>query len=916
MNIGSLRKITGFATRRRDHRPGPPPPVQEDDWIPTVCSVCYNQCGVLVHRQDGVVVKIEGNPENPAGAGRICAKGLSAVMTLYDRNRLTAPVKRTNPEKGIGIDPGWVEISWDEALDTMTEKLQKIRQENPAKLMTCGGVGNQAGGLLGGYFSAAFGPTSSFLSNGHQCGNAEHTMSWSLNSAPSTQPDFRYCNYLIVFGSGVGAQAYYAFTSQAQAMADARARGMKLVCFDPICSAVAGKADDWIPIRPGTDGAVALAMHHVLLNELGIYDREHLQHHTNAPYLIKADGHYLRDPDSGKPLVWDAEANSAKTYDDPSVQEFALEGRYTIMGTDDSPDPQLTKGVAAPPVAGGAIHPIEVTPSFQLLKERVATIPPEKAEEISSVPAATIRRIAKEYAAAARIGSSIVIDGKKLPYRPVAVNYFKGAHGHNRTWLSSMAMSLLSEVMGADNVPGGVIGSGGRCDGYPASGLPQWGPVEGPDGLMHVQSSQGSTSMALLSFNNHPTEPQEPTTLGLTELFTTAFTSFAGVLSGQHPKKFGIEFEPEMVLNTGANHLMSMGDPRVTEELLKKLYVIEYKLWLDESSELADLVLPDAHYLERTSLFTQWLNHSFPPGLGDWAASVRQTIVEPQSQCRDMVDTFLEVADRLDMRGDYNRVVNLANALKPEYALDQDKKYAPDEMRDRILMNVLGPEHGLEWFKENGVLRWPKKVEEVYWAPFTNVRVPIYFEWILGVGDKVKSILQKLDIREINTEDYDPLPNWKPCKALEAKNEEYPLQAFYYRVAALGFGWTMQNTWLSEIAERDPVSLKATLNVKTADRLGLHEGDPIWIESANTGGRVLGRAHLSDAVHPEVIGIANNGGHWSDHRPVAKGKGTFFERLIPLSWEYTDPVTLSIDCDAAVKVYRVRKGEATGIGWT
>ena len=110
--------------------------VKEDVWIKSTCNICFSNCAIRVHRVDGVVVKIEGNPDCPTSRGGICPRGASGIMLLYDPNRVNVPLKRTNPEKGIGVDPKWVEISWDEALDTITEKLKKIKADDPRKLLT------------------------------------------------------------------------------------------------------------------------------------------------------------------------------------------------------------------------------------------------------------------------------------------------------------------------------------------------------------------------------------------------------------------------------------------------------------------------------------------------------------------------------------------------------------------------------------------------------------------------------------------------------------------------------------------------------------------------------------------------------------------------------------------------------------
>lgn len=89
-------------------RPAPASAAAGDDvWIPSTCALCYAVCSILVHRVDGVAVKIEGNPASAVGKGRLCGKGVSGLMVQYDPHRLTKPLRRTNPQKGVGVDPGW-----------------------------------------------------------------------------------------------------------------------------------------------------------------------------------------------------------------------------------------------------------------------------------------------------------------------------------------------------------------------------------------------------------------------------------------------------------------------------------------------------------------------------------------------------------------------------------------------------------------------------------------------------------------------------------------------------------------------------------------------------------------------------------------------------------------------------------------
>src|SRR3990170_8914485 len=422
---------------------------QEDRWIPTTCGVCYSVCALQVHRVNGTVVKIEGNPDSATNRGRLCPRGVSGIMTLYDPNRVNVPLKRTNPEKGLNTDPGWVQITWEEALDTVAARLSKIRREDPRKLLLTGTVTTtQEEGRFARVFGMAFGtPNSWNSSGGSHCGNAGHLFGALLHASWAKQPDPDHCRYLLNFGTASGFGSYYCVTGMAQRIAEARVRGMKHVCIDPFLSPSAEKADEWIPIVPGTDGAFAMALLNVLLRELNIYDGDYLKHHTNAPYLIGDAGIYVRDPENHLPLIWDPLLGAAKPFDFPGISDFALEGEFSVDG-------------------------LRARPAFALLKEHLKPFTTEWAETITSVPAATIRRVATEFGHEARVGSTIVLDGKTLPYRPVAVTYFKGAQGHKNALLNCMALELLTEIVGASNVPGGLLGMNSCSLGHPDSDGP------------------------------------------------------------------------------------------------------------------------------------------------------------------------------------------------------------------------------------------------------------------------------------------------------------------------------------------------------------------------------------------------------------------------------------------------------------
>jgi anaerobic selenocysteine-containing dehydrogenase len=129
------------------------------------------------------------------------------------------------------------------------------------------------------------------------------------------------------------------------------------------------------------------------------------------------------------------------------------------------------------------VNGVQCHPAFSFSKT-LETYTPEAASSISQVPAGTIRRIAAEYAVAAHIGSTIMVGGHRLPYRPVASVTFRGGEGHGNAFHTAMAVCLLSHIVGAADVPGGTVALPCRSLGHPDTGNLKFGPGTGPDGML------------------------------------------------------------------------------------------------------------------------------------------------------------------------------------------------------------------------------------------------------------------------------------------------------------------------------------------------------------------------------------------------------------------------------------------------
>jgi anaerobic selenocysteine-containing dehydrogenase len=857
---------------------GIPKCVKEDIWIDSICSQCFGNCPIRVHRVDGVVVAIEGNPKSPNTKGAICPRGASGVMLLYDPNRVNVPLKRTNPEKGIGVDPQFVEITWDEALDTITEKLKKVRNSDPRKLIVMSTNVSRDALTLTTAFGRAFGTVNMLYSGaGIHCGNGEHLFSGLMRCAWTRMPDSNYLEYYLNFGCPSGYGAYYCATGMAHRMADARVRGMKHVAVEPWMGMPAVNADEWVPLRPGTDGAFALGIINLLLNEYDLYDKPYLKNGTNGPYVVMANGLYLRDKASGKPLLWDLADSRAKTYDDLTLKDSALEGVFRVNGK-------------------------TVKTAFTLLKEHVKKYTPEVCSRITTIPVDTIRRVAKEFGEAAHIGETITIDGKELPYRPVAVGYFRGAAAHRHAALTCMSLEILQEIVGANNVPGSILGLNSRAMGYPETGHPSYCPFEGKDGLIQVGAWRGPKGPWPLH------DSRKPERLGLEEIVPTSDDSPLTPWGIMEAETYGIPYKPEMMIHTGANYLMTLVDPNLIAKAFKDMFTVALSIYIDESAEFADIVLPDTCYLERLDLKADY-ESSIPP-IDTWSFHIRQPAIAPMHQRRQSQKVMLELAERLGMLGDLYEAMNVIFDIKAPCKLEKDKKYTWEEIVDRRFKGYFGPKHGLEWFKKYGLISWPKKVEEMYWRPFVKARVPIYFEAFITAAEQMEKVKKEHNIPGFDTADFQALPDWKPCKSHEEKRPGFDFYGIYYRVPYHTFTFTYNNPWLDDVSRTDPYVYNIAMNTATAAKKGFKDGDAVLIESAGTGSVVEGRIRLTEGIHPEVVAYVSGGGHWAKRLPIAsqKDKGILPQWLLPLDWDHLDVVTLNLDLCVKVKITRKPEG--------
>jgi anaerobic selenocysteine-containing dehydrogenase len=243
------------------------------EWVASTCQGCTQWCAIQILVQEGRAVRVRGNPLSKTNHGYVCPRGHLIPQQVYDPDRIKQPMKRTNPAKGRGVDPKWVAISWDEAMDIVATKMIELRKANESHKFCYirGRYSSTSTELLYGALPKIYG-TGNYFSHSAICAEAEK-MGPGL-----TQGFFGYRDYdlantqcMVVWGCDPLASNRMV-PNTIHRFGEILERGT-VIAVDPRLSNVAAKAQEWLPLKPGTDGALAGALAHVLLTE-GLWNRE------------------------------------------------------------------------------------------------------------------------------------------------------------------------------------------------------------------------------------------------------------------------------------------------------------------------------------------------------------------------------------------------------------------------------------------------------------------------------------------------------------------------------------------------------------------------------------------------------------------------------------------------------------------
>jgi len=911
-------------------------PVNEPRAERTVSTYCY-QCVagpdlLSVRVQDGIATEINPNFNAAAihpGGGKACVKAFGLVQKVYSPNRVLHPMKRTNPKKGRNEDPGFVRISWDEALDLVAEKLNAARaaglvDENgyPRLAASFGGGGTPTAymGTLPAFLTA-WGPVDMSFGSGQgvKCTHSEHLYGELWHRAFTVAADTPLCEYVVSFGANVEASGGVCAVKR---HADARKRGIKRVQIEPHLSITGACSAEWVPIKPKTDSAFLYAMLHVLLHE---HPRERLdvpflKERTSSPYLVGPGGFFLRDPQSLKPLMLDRGSGRALPFDTPGIDP-ALEGSFVVDGVEVGPDQEIAPH-----------QDVTVATAFDRLLDHVKGYSPEWAAPICDVPAAVIRRVANEFLDHARVGETIEIEGMTLPYRPVAIVLGKtvnnGWGGYECCW----ARTLLPCLVGALDVPGGTLGTTVRLN-RPADS--RWSSVtSGPDGFMHYpmnptgkddwvgqpQVRSAHRTLVPLVANSAWSQALGPTHL-------------AWMMQSEDFEKFPHAKPPDVWLVYRTNPTISFWDTKAVGETIARFpFTVCFAFTRDETNHMADVLLLDCTDLEGLQLLriggTKYLEQFW----NYQGFALRDPAVPPQGEARDFTWISTELAKRTGLLAAYNGAINRGAAGVKlsgpnfDFSLDPEEAHGIEAIWDascRAASAELtdGSEtHGLDWFREHGFqvkpfsqLQWylyPKLVE-------TGLRFEQpYQDRLFRIGQELKRRLHEQGIHwwDRQLEEYEAMPHWRDLGAVwedalvkhfKVRIEDYPFWLITSRSMQYSWGNNVGIQLIREVAANVIGHGSVVMNESAAATCGIHDGDLVEVRSPLNATK--GRVVLREGIRPDTLLIIGQFDHWVT--PYAKDfHAPSMNALVPMLLDLTDATGSSADL---VKVKITRLGSAS-----
>jgi anaerobic selenocysteine-containing dehydrogenase len=859
-----------------------PTPVDETTIKCTTCYMCACRCGIRVHLREGEdgpeVRYIDGNPAHPLNQGVICAKGASGIMKQKSPARLTQPLlRKAGSERGAAE---FEAISWERAYDILTTRLAHIRATDPKKFALF--TGRDQMQALTGLFARQFG-TPNYAAHGGFCSvNMAAGMIYSIGGSfwEFGGPDLERAKVFVMIGT---AEDHHSNPMKI-AISKFKRDGGRFISINPIRTGYSAIADEWIPIKPGTDGALLMALLHELIRT-DTLDHAFLKRFTNAPQLVVLDegareGLFAFDPnpEKGPPgdgrnphnkLVFDKTSGQILNAYPEGIAEGcdpALEGHYTL--------------------ADGT----RVTPAFQLLRERVAACTPEWAAAITGIAAERIVALAQEMGhAALKQAFELPIPwtdawGKLHPTtqaRPLAFHAMRGLAAHSNGFQTVRALAVLMSVLGTIDAPGGFRHKAP----YPRHIVPNYRAFNSPEMI------QPNTPLnaAPLGFPASPEElaiNPDGSPIRIDHAFSWEHPLSAHglmhnvITNATRGDPYRIDTLMMFMANMAWNS--TMNTMAIREMLNRKddtgefmiPFVVVCDAFQSETVAFADLVLPDTTYLERHDVMGM-LDRPISEFDGP-VDSVRIPVVKPLGECKPFQEVLIELAARLKFpafttaegerkfTGYPDFIVNFQPQPGIGFLMGWRGKNGDEHLR--------GEPNPKQWeaYEQNNCVfqyhmpqsmhfmrNWNREyldfAKEKGWRQKNDpVQLAIYSDTLqafrLAAQGKTEGRQPPEHLRTRIATYFDPLPFWyAPLEDAATDLGSYPLNAITQRPMAMYHSWDSQNAWLRQIHSHNYLNV----NPRTALAAGITDGGWAWVESQ--WGQVRCMVRHSEAVEPGTV---------------------------------------------------------------
>jgi len=739
----------------------------EEYWSTGVCLQCPSGCGLQIRSVNHWPVKLEGIKDYPINKGRLCPKGQSGLQVLYDPDRIRSPLKR----KGKRGEGSWEKISWEEGIRLVIDRLKTLRQQgNPQSLMAWGGRYRGHMGELMARFMEAYGSPNHLANSARGSEGILKGHLFTMGVRDFLAIHWEEVNYVLSFGASLLEASRpsmrnlwgYGFLRRGRP----GIRG-KIVQIEPRFSMTASKADQWVPIQPGTDGALALGIAHWMIKEKR-YDRQFVDRYTFGFEDWK-------DPD-GK----------------------------TRMGF-----------------------------STLVLKE----YSPKQVSSLTGVSEEIIIQLAEEF--------SSHLPGIGISGRGVGMQT-------NGTY-SQMAIDSLNALAGSIDSPGGLL----RQRRPP---FQNWPALQKDDIARKGFSKPRVDGAGTIPF------------------------PFAEELPSALPERIekGEPYPVDTLLLYYTNPLFSLPDPEKLRKALDKVpFIVSFSPFMDETTALSDLVLPDGTYFER------WQDDHVEPGLGFPMFGLRSpTLDPPLYDTRNTGDVIIQIAKGVG--GSVGKSLPwkdfqeaLKDSVKGVFVAKQGSIQAKDfeEFWNTLI------ERGGWWDPHNPYGEWRRNFE----TPSGKFE---FFSLAMEHGMKKISKRSQKDqaylLGELKIEargDKVFLPHFeKPRWVGEEGN--FPLYLINYKLMAMAEGRGANQPYLQEIIGPhlyEKWDSWVEINPETAKSLGIKDGDPIWVESP--AGKLKSKARLYPGTHSKCIHIPYGQGHKAYGR-WAKGRGINPNHLLVREYDH------------------------------